>query len=105
MTGLLVREKDEKELADAILTLLDDPKRAAEMAEAGFRFAQETFDWGLLTQRLEWMYYQLLNGKRESDSEPASSGSPVLDSLKVDGWESFLRRQHPQNRKREIQDQ
>jgi glycosyltransferase involved in cell wall biosynthesis len=98
VTGLLVREKDEKELADAILTLLDDPKRAAEMAEAGFRFAQETFDWDHLTQRLEWMYYQLLSRKQEPGHAPTRDHPPLLEPLlNAPWWRKYLGRQHPQN--------
>ena len=69
VTGLLVHEKDEQELADAIVTILDNPKRAAEMADAGFRFAQETFDWTNLTRRLEKLYYQLLVEKEPQVTE------------------------------------
>ncbi|MCE9553291.1 MAG: glycosyltransferase family 4 protein [Planctomycetes bacterium] len=67
ITGLLVREKDSRQLADAIVTILDDPERATQMADAGFRFAQETFDWSNLTRRLEDMYYETLAEKQPAE--------------------------------------
>jgi glycosyltransferase involved in cell wall biosynthesis len=66
VTGLLVPEKDEHQLAKAILAILDDPVRAATMAEAGYRFARRTFDWHTLTQRMETMYYELLEQGRNT---------------------------------------
>ena len=63
VTGLLVPEKDETRLAEAILEFLDNPARAAEMAAAGFRFAQEQFDWERITQRLEGLYRGLLESR------------------------------------------
>ncbi|MCE9548034.1 MAG: glycosyltransferase family 4 protein [Planctomycetia bacterium] len=63
ITGLLVQEKNEHELAAAIIRMLNDPQRAAEMADAGYRYAQEAFDWTMLTEKLEGMYYQLLAKK------------------------------------------
>jgi len=79
VTGLLVPEKDEQKLADAIVTLLDDPQRAAKMADAGFQFAKETFGWAHLTQRLEEMYYGLLTpgpqANHAADSEVETRGS------------------------------
>lgn len=60
VTGLLVPQRNEKRLAEAIIELLDDPKKAAQLAETGLRFAQEAFNWDHITERLEKMYYDLL---------------------------------------------
>ena len=64
VTGLLVPQKDPQRLANAILELLDNPARAAQMADAGLRYAREQFDWNRLTQRLEVMYRVLLATRR-----------------------------------------
>jgi phosphatidyl-myo-inositol dimannoside synthase len=60
VTGLLVPQKNEKLLAEAILFLLDNPHRAAEMTEAGIRYARQAFDWDYLTSRLEGLYLKAL---------------------------------------------
>lgn len=44
-TGLLVPEKDEQALAEAIQTVLDDPAFAARLGEEGRRHAARVFDW------------------------------------------------------------
>ena len=44
-TGLLVPEKDENALAEAILRILDDKVLAANLASQGFDYAREVFDW------------------------------------------------------------
>lgn len=81
ITGLLVPEKDERELANAIVTILDDPQRAAQMADAGFRFAQEEFDWCKLTRRLEGLYYGLLDGKQMQSRSDESDAPRLPDSF------------------------
>jgi glycosyltransferase involved in cell wall biosynthesis len=68
VNGFLVPEKDERRLAEAILELLDHPARAAEMAEAGLRFAREAFDWDHITQQLEDMYRQLIAQRASRES-------------------------------------
>jgi hypothetical protein len=67
VTGLLVPQKDPERLAEALLKLLDHPSDAARMADTGFRFVQETFDWSRLTNRLEELYFQLLARRQGSD--------------------------------------
>jgi len=84
VTGLLVPEKNEQELANAILALLDDPQRASQMADAGFRFAQDTFDWDKLTMRLEDMYYALLDEKQPCDLPLGSR--PARFRRALSGW-------------------
>ena len=45
ITGLLIPEKDPEALAQAILTLLADPNRAAEMGRFGLQDVQTRFSW------------------------------------------------------------
>ncbi len=87
VTGLLVPEKDEKRLAEAILELLEQPARAAQMAEAGLQLAREEFDWNRITDRLEGMYCSLLAGRREvpSGSESSETGRWFTAERTTDG--------------------
>jgi glycosyltransferase involved in cell wall biosynthesis len=59
-TGWLVPEKDEAQLAKAILHLIHNPHVATAFGEAGLQFAQEQFDWERITDRLEAEYYRVL---------------------------------------------
>jgi colanic acid/amylovoran biosynthesis glycosyltransferase len=52
-TGWLVDEHDEAGFARALGTVLDDPARAAAMAQAARRFAEARLDTKLLQRRLE----------------------------------------------------
>jgi glycosyltransferase involved in cell wall biosynthesis len=52
-TGWLVDEHDEVGFARALGTVLDDPGRAAAMAQAARRFAESRLDTELLQRRLE----------------------------------------------------
>jgi glycosyltransferase involved in cell wall biosynthesis len=56
-TGLLVPQKDEVALADAILRLLDDPALGRRLGEAGRAFAQSHFDWDRITDETETLYH------------------------------------------------
>ena len=55
-TGLLVPEKDERALADAILRLLHDPALAARLGEAGRKRAEWIFDWDRITAETEDLF-------------------------------------------------
>ena len=56
VTGLLVNQANiEEELPDAILTILGDPERAAEMGAAGFQKAQEQ-SWASVADKMQWLY-------------------------------------------------
>jgi len=51
-TGLLVAPEDPDALADAILSILDNPDRARAMGEAGKRRVEQELNWTRFTQRL-----------------------------------------------------
>lgn len=51
-TGIVVRGNSQDELAQAILTLLDDPKRAGAMGRAGRRHVEENWTWEIMGARL-----------------------------------------------------
>jgi len=58
--GLLVPPGDEQVLADAILAVLSDPARAAEMARTSRETALE-FDWDAIARRYVSMYREVLS--------------------------------------------
>jgi len=78
-TGYLVAEKDEFELADAILQLLNNPAQTQAMGQAGYQFAQTRFHWETITDSLESVYYQLLGQARPSLPQTAED-LPELES-------------------------
>ncbi|YCM42715.1 glycosyltransferase family 4 protein [Verrucomicrobiaceae bacterium 227] len=61
-TGLLVPEKDEAALAQAILKVLDDPALARGLGERGFAHTQRFFDWDRITSEMENIYGDVLMG-------------------------------------------
>lgn len=59
-TGLLVAEKDDEALAQAILRVLADETLAHELGEAGFEHVQNFFDWDRITTQVVGIYQDLL---------------------------------------------
>ena len=59
--GLLIPPNDHRKLADAIITILSDPERAAAMGEGGYRRARELFDAGNNAARTFAVYQELLD--------------------------------------------
>ncbi len=55
-TGLLVPEKDEAALGAAILRILNDEELASQLADQGFTFAQEVFDWNRIVKATVAVY-------------------------------------------------
>jgi len=60
VTGRLVPPRDPSALARAILDLLDDPARAARLAEAGHRVAVERFATDVLVRAVEQQYREVV---------------------------------------------
>ncbi len=56
-TGLLVPEKDEHALAAALLQVLEDQELAQRLADQGFAFCQEVFDWDRIVQNTLQVYH------------------------------------------------
>jgi len=61
VTGLLVPEKDPKALAQAIIELLDDPKRAREMGQNGLKDVQVRFGWARLVALWQDLFIKTLS--------------------------------------------
>ena len=61
ITGLLVPVRDANALAKAIMSLLDNPKRCAEMGRAGRRRAEKLYDENLVVEKHMDIYQGLLS--------------------------------------------
>lgn len=59
-TGFLVAPGNSKALADAVLTLLNDPEQAIKMGAEGRKRAETLFDYQLCTRNLEALYADIL---------------------------------------------
>lgn len=73
-TGLLVDEDDGSALAEALLALLRDPQRAAEMGAAGRERMRRDFDVAVQMERLETLYDDVRASHAASTRLPAMQG-------------------------------
>lgn len=74
-TGFLVDEKDPEQLAAAISELISKPELARQMGSAGFAFAERTFEWTSITNRLIAFYHSVLPASQSSLTNAASASS------------------------------
>jgi glycosyltransferase involved in cell wall biosynthesis len=51
ITGLVAKQKDSNDLADKIITLLDNPDLRTTLGQTGRAYVLERFDWDLITER------------------------------------------------------
>jgi glycosyltransferase involved in cell wall biosynthesis len=65
-TGLLVPVADSKAIADALLTLLTNRTRAAQLGRAGHERARELFGWERFISTLEGVYDRVLDESRDT---------------------------------------
>lgn len=63
-TGVLVAPQNPEALGEAILKLVHDPRRAAQMGQAGRRRVEQEFDVRVVTARYEELYRTLLRENR-----------------------------------------
>lgn len=59
-TGLLVKEKNSDEMADAIIRILSDEKLANNLAKEGYKIAMEKAAWTAIVSTYEKLYSKLL---------------------------------------------
>jgi phosphatidylinositol alpha-mannosyltransferase len=69
--GLLVAPEDDRAIAHAIIELLTDSARRAQMGECGNRKAQQ-YDWSIVAQRV-LAYYRDLMATRDLATQIQSS--------------------------------
>lgn len=72
-TGVLVEEKNEQELADSILRLLNDPELCEELGESGYLHVKKFFDWERIANETYALYSELAlsNGKKSNSLQEA----------------------------------
>jgi glycosyltransferase involved in cell wall biosynthesis len=58
-TGILVPQKDEKALAQAIVAVLKNPSFAEELASAGYQHIVKYFDWDKIVEKTLTLYNQI----------------------------------------------
>ena len=63
VSGYLVPERDCHAIAERLRILLADPERWEAMGQSGRAFVIDLFAIGPLSDRLESLYYEMLNGK------------------------------------------
>jgi glycosyltransferase involved in cell wall biosynthesis len=76
-TGLLVQEKDENALAEAILRVLEDPGLGHRLGENGCEFAERHFDWERITDETEDLY------RRAIALAKSSAGAELADPVRA----------------------
>lgn len=55
-TGLLVSQKNTKELAEAIIEVLKNKKLSDTLAQNGFNYLKDNFDWNTITEKTRVLY-------------------------------------------------
>ena len=55
-SGFLIDPADERQLAERIKHLIDNPSKAKEMGAYGRKIAEEKFDWAIIAERLLQVY-------------------------------------------------
>ncbi len=76
-TGLLVPEKNEQALAEAILRVIHYPAWGARLGEQGREFAREQFCWDRITRHLENLYGDVLSNRHQETMRRTSKAAVV----------------------------
>ena len=59
VTGILVEPKSEQQLADAILTLIENPELRMQMGKAGRQHVLDKYDWNVNVTAMEKLYIDI----------------------------------------------
>lgn len=78
-TGLLVPPKDPPALAEAIIELLGDPKRAEEMGKAGRDRVKKEFGLDRMIREMEGLYEELITRSSRGKSDLKGDQRPIKD--------------------------
>jgi glycosyltransferase involved in cell wall biosynthesis len=60
LTGKLVKPEDSRELAEALLELLNDEQEVMKMGYNARRVAEEEFSWKVIAKKTEEVYRKIL---------------------------------------------
>jgi len=63
--GFLIEPANERQLAEKIKYLIDDPEERKRMSENSRKLAEEEFDWIKVTERYLEVYEEILDGNQE----------------------------------------
>ena len=88
-TGLLVPEKDTAALATAIVQLISDPPRAAQLALGGLRLVKERFHWSRITDQVEELYadcIRVASSRRSMGRGPTHQRNRRAVPAPLSGW-------------------
>jgi len=72
-SGLLVPEKDEIALADALSRLLDDPQLASRLGQAGREKVRRAFNLDHVTDQLLYLFANELTGETDIEGRPLAA--------------------------------
>lgn len=64
--GLLAKSADSEDYAGMILKLLDSPEQARKLGETARKTVSEQYDWDVIVQEIEQIYFDLLDRKSKS---------------------------------------
>jgi glycosyltransferase involved in cell wall biosynthesis len=72
--GLLVEFRDHFTLAEAIILLLENPRWAQALGEAGYRKVQERYNWPEIARRFREIYASTIEEQRKRANQPEKAG-------------------------------
>jgi glycosyltransferase involved in cell wall biosynthesis len=80
-TGVIFRSEDSRDLASALLKLMDDPARRGRLRQAALEFVRRERDWSAIVPRYRELYDRLLRPKDlgVTSPPPASSNNSETD--------------------------
>lgn len=64
-TGVIIPPKDEKALADAVITLLSNTQARDEMGQNAYTFMKENLSWVTIAKKMHAVYHEVTSRERE----------------------------------------
>lgn len=83
ITGLLVPPRDVPALADAIISLLNDPEKRMKMGRAGYKKLQRECSPGVVADQTIAVYKHALVHHKQSKRSSSTSSSPLANPLDI----------------------
>lgn len=75
-TGVIFRAGDAKDLAAAIVSLIDDPARQDRLRRTALEFVKKEREWSVIVPRYRELYDRLISGRRSGTRQPGSHSDP-----------------------------